>query len=527
MKARKIAAVILAVLLLVSCMPVYGENAVEVVATVQATSAPVQITPAPSMNPIEEATEQPVMPMSVMAEDEVTPAPLMTVAVTEVPATEVPATEAPATEVPATEVPSTEAPATEVPATEAPATEVPATEAPATQVPATEAPATQVPATEAPATEAPVYVPVYAKIPADTELFADKELTEELGNLTGSEILIVIEESAERWLYMALFDTKETVNSDSVEIAWFTANPAEIEWIAEEDLAAAAESMIVYRKANGNLVPYISFEYPEIEVEPTEAPAEEEEIEIELIIEVLVPVEEPEATEPVEEPAPIEEAEPADAPVDEPIIDDGLIADNLVAVEPETVPEVDENGMIVEELAPVEETVPEEVPAEEIVAEEIPAEEPVTEEIPAEEIPAEETLTEEIPSEGTDTEELPSVVDEELPSVEDTLIDSTEASETVVETDAEEIAVPELSVVATMYASSETVALGDTITVKAELIGYEGLVYTCEWECAVMDETGAVVGEWQPTGITALEHSFVLDETNAHVAWRLRTVVEA
>ena len=512
MKARKIVAVILAVLLLVSCMPVYGENAVEVVATVQATSAPVQITPAPSMNPIEEATEQPVMPMSVMAEDEVTPAPLMTVAVTEVPATEVPATEAPATEVPATEVPATEAPATEVPATEAPATEVPATEAPATQVPATEAPATQVPATEAPATEAPVYVPVYAKIPADTELFADKELTEELGNLTGSEILIVIEESAEQWLYMALFDTKETVNSDSVEIAWFTANPAEIEWIAEEDLAAAAERMIVYRKANGNLVPYISFEYPEIEAEPTEAPVEEEEIEIELIIEVLVPVEEPEATEPVEEPAPIEEAEPADAPVDEPIIDDGLIADNLVAVEPETVPEVDENGMIVEELAPVEETVPEEVPAEEIVAEEIPAEEPVTEEIPAE---------------GTDTEELPSVVDEELPSVEDTLIDSTEASETVVETDAEEIVVPELSVVATMYASSETVALGDTITVKAELIGYEGLVYTCEWECAVMDETGAVVGEWQPTGITALEHSFVLDETNAHVAWRLRTVVEA
>lgn len=300
---------------------------------------------------------------------------------------------------------------------------------------------------------------------------------------------------------MALFDTKETVNSKSVEIAWFTANPAEIEWIAEEDLAAASESMIVYRKANGNLVPYISFEYPEVEVEPTEAPAEEEEIEIELIIEVLVPVEESEVIEP-EATEPVEETEPAEAPVDEPVIDDGLIADNLVAVEPETVPEVDENGMIVEELAPVEEIVPEEIPAEETPAEEIPAEE-------------------------TDAEELPSVADEELPSVEDTLIDSTEASETVVETDAEEIVVPELSVVATMYASSETVALGDTITVKAELIGYEGLVYTCEWECAVMDETGAVVGEWQSTGITDLEHSFVLDETNAHVAWRLRTVVEA
>lgn len=298
MKARKIAAVILAVLVLVSCMPVLGEGEIAAEATVQVTSAPVQITPAPSELPADEATEQPAAPMSETAEDEVTPAPETT-------------DEVPATEIPATEVPSTEAPATEVPATE-----VPSTEAPATEVPATEAPSTEAPATEVPATEAYVYAPVYANIPSDTELFADKELTEALGELTGSEILYVVEKDAEQRLYMAAFDTEETIKTKSVEIAWFTIDAgAVIEWLTEEEAAAAVETMTAYRKANGELVPYISFTYAETEEEPAD---EAETDESGLIIETLV------AVEPETEPA------------------------------PETTPEVDESGMIVEELAPVE-----------------------------------------------------------------------------------------------------------------------------------------------------------------------------
>lgn len=485
MKARKIAALLLAVLLLVSCMPVMAENTPE--ATVEVTSAPVQITPEPIEEPTEAPAEtstetpaeEPVMLMSEEVEDEVTPepeVPATEVPASEVPATEAPATEVPATEVPVTEVPATEVPATEVPATEVPATEVPATEAPATEVPATEAPATEVPATEVPATEvpateAPVYEPVYAVIPGDTKLFADRELNEIFGELTGSEVLYVVEENAEAKLFAAIFDTEESIETASVETAYFRAEE-ELEWLDEAETEKALETMKTFRKADGEFVPYIDFKYPE--PDPTEVPTEEPTVE----------------------------------PTETPVVDEnGLIIEDLATIEPEITPEVtdtpavDEDGLIIEELVPAEPT--EEIPAE--------GEDAVVD-----------STVEETPADG-DTEEAPF---EDLPSVEDVLLDATAPEETIIES-APETAAPECSVVASMYGSSETVSMGDTVTVKAELIGYEGLTYTCEWECAATDETGAVIGEWQTTGITELEHSFVLDETTAQLAWRLRTVVEA
>lgn len=425
MKARKIAALLLTVIMLVSCAPVLAEETPE--STVQVTSAPVQVTPVPTEKATETPAEESVMVISEAEQEETS-----------------------ATEVPATEVPATEVPATEVPATEVPATEVPATEVPATEVPATDAPATEVPATDAPATEAPVYEPVYARISRDVKLFSDKELTESIGELTGEAILRVIVENETTGLYRVLFDTEESIKTDAVETAYFRAAQP-LNWLTEAETEKALETMKTFRKAGGESVPYIDFKYPE--PDPTEAPTEE----------------------------------PTDAPA---VDEDGKIIEDLATIEPDPTeePELDEDGKIIEDLTSAE-----------------------TEESAETEVPAE-------------TEE-PAY--EDLPSVEDVLIDETAPEETVVEAESAETAVPECSVVASMYAASETVALGDTVTVKAELIGYEGLTYTCEWECAATDETGAVTGEWQTTGITELEHSFVLDETTAQLAWHLRTVVEA
>lgn len=429
MKARKIAALLLVVIMLASCASVLAEATPE--STVQVTSAPVQVTPVPTEKATETPTEEPVMAVSALEQDEA------------------------ATEAPATEIPATDAPATEETATDAPATEVPATE-----VPATDAPATEIPATEVPATEAPVYEPVYARVSRDVKLFSDKELTEPIGELTGEAILRVIVENENTGLYRVLFDTEESIKTDSVEIAYFRTAQT-LNWLDEAATEKALESMKTFRKVGGESVLYIDFKYPA--PAPTEAPAEE----------------------------------PTDAPA---LDEDGKIIEDLATVEPDPTeePALDEEGKIIEDLVPVEPEVPTES-----------------------EVPAEP----EVPEETEEPAEEPEY--EDLPSVEDVLIDETSPEETVIETESPETVAPECSVVASMYASGETVALGDTVTVKAELIGYEGLTYTCEWECAATDETGAVTGEWQSTGISELEHSFVLDETTAHLAWRLRTVVEA
>lgn len=254
----------------------------------------------------------------------------------------------------------------------------------------------------------------------------------------------------------------------------------------------------------------------------------------------------------------------APATVEEPVAEavETAAADAVteeVAVEQADVEVVAEEAADAATVAETEETVAEEPAAEEAVAEEPVAEEAVAEEPvaevvtdePAAEAVAEESATEaevEEPAAEAETEE-PAVEETvaEEPAAEDAVEDVTEedeaepaaedeaAEEETTEVEAideetaeeepaeEEEVAEEVERSVTIYVvggNDKPVYYGDTVTLKAKMVGYDDVKYTVQWQYSTDDENWHDV-----SGATSESMTLVISEENAAYYWRMNVEI--
>lgn len=157
----------------------------------------------------------------------------------------------------------------------------------------------------------------------------------------------------------------------------------------------------------------------------------------------------------------------------------------------------------------------------------IPVEEPIIEEEPVEELPGDIVTDGVENTDGTgdtttDTTNDGVLVDNGDGSgiviIEDNKTDGDTTTEpTTEEPDTEEPVVERKVIIRSNIGA--IVRPGDTITLMAELVGFDGLEYTLQWQSN--DGTGWVDVE----GATEINYSYVVDSTNIDNGWRLLVTV--
>lgn len=73
--------------------------------------------------------------------------------------------------------------------------------------------------------------------------------------------------------------------------------------------------------------------------------------------------------------------------------------------------------------------------------------------------------------------------------------------------------------------SSGTLQIGSTVTLTAELTGFENAAYATVWQFCPVDEDGEPNGDWQDGETGTLSHTYTLTEGNMELAWRMRVTV--
>lgn len=129
------------------------------------------------------------------------------------------------------------------------------------------------------------------------------------------------------------------------------------------------------------------------------------------------------------------------------------------------------------------------------------------------EVEAEEQ-TEALAEEAVEEAAAEEITETDAETVEETAVEAMEeivAEETATEEKAEFIGN------ATIRVLGDSFQYGDTITLEAELTGYENVGYTLQWECSEDGE------EWfaAPGDSNGLTYQYTLDEANAVWNWRL------
>ena len=151
-----------------------------------------------------------------------------------------------------------------------------------------------------------------------------------------------------------------------------------------------------------------------------------------------------------------------------------------------------EESIVHTEALPVEEPVVEETPVVEPVVEETPVVEPVVEETPVEEPVVEETVEE--PVEETVEEPAEEIVidDEEVP-----------------------LAGPTANASISVFCNRDAAAYGDVVTMTAEIVGFEHLDYSLQWQVCRN-------GEWiNVADATDNVYSYTYSEAYEGCAWRV------
>ena len=133
---------------------------------------------------------------------------------------------------------------------------------------------------------------------------------------------------------------------------------------------------------------------------------------------------------------------------------------------------------------------PEAEPTEEPVAEEEPVTEPTEEPAPEEEP---EVPVEEQPEEKPAEEPVPAPV--------------------------------ERSVHVTFSKDADELTIGTTVTLTAELTGFENTSYTTVWQYCPVNADGEATGDWQDGEQDTLTHTYTLTEGNMGLAWRMRVTI--
>lgn len=133
---------------------------------------------------------------------------------------------------------------------------------------------------------------------------------------------------------------------------------------------------------------------------------------------------------------------------------------------------------------------PEAEPTEEPVAEEEPVTEPTEEPAPEEEP---EVPVEEQPEEEPAEEPVPAPV--------------------------------ERSVHVTFSKDADELTIGTTVTLTAELTGFENTSYTTVWQYCSVNADGEATGDWQDGEQDTLTHTYTLTESNMGLAWRMRVTI--
>ncbi len=86
-------------------------------------------------------------------------------------------------------------------------------------------------------------------------------------------------------------------------------------------------------------------------------------------------------------------------------------------------------------------------------------------------------------------------------------------------------AAPERSINVSASWDTDELQMGSRVTLTATLAGYDGLNYTCRWQCAAADDAGNIVGEWQDAQADAYSIDYVLTQENLLTAWRLCVLI--
>ena len=356
-----------------------------------------------------------------------------------------------------------------------------------------------------------MFEPIYAWVESGVEAWIDVLGTDKLGDIDETGVVLMQPVDGMLYTYAITFDTEDTVFGPSCITGYIIIEPEdEIEWLDEAETLAYLEELQLYRLVDETVIPMIEFDFePKCEMEEHFHLAECYDELGELICEL--PVHEHDA-----------DCRFAPAPViPETTEEPEVPAEPEASVEPETSvePEASEEPEVTEEP---------EASAEPTVE---PTVEPDPTEKPLEDLKTEDNLvkdeivleqeTELIPDQLVEEDLIPDATEEpEMPEV----------PEVNAEDDTAEEVVAQRSIKVTISEQNDEngiLYIGDSVVLTAELNGFDGLGITCEWECAPIDETGAVCGEWAATGVTGLTHSFVADEDNLMSAWRLRvTIVE-
>lgn len=86
---------------------------------------------------------------------------------------------------------------------------------------------------------------------------------------------------------------------------------------------------------------------------------------------------------------------------------------------------------------------------------------------------------------------------------------------------------PEVPVERSVHVSynSGMLQIGSTVTLTAELTGFEGVDYTTVWQYALVNADGELVGEWQDGESGTLTYTYILNEDNLNYAWRMRVTI--
>jgi hypothetical protein len=239
------------------------------------------------------------------------------------------------------------------------------------------------------------------------------------------------------------------------------------------------------------------------------------------------PTEEPEVTEepePTEEPKVTEETEPTEEPevTGEPEVTEGTepTEESEVTEVPEVTeePEQTEEPEVTEEPKVTEETEPMEGPEGTEVPEVTEEPEP-TEELEGTEVPEVTEGTE--PTEEPEVTEKPEVTEETEPTEEPEVTEEPEITEEPVKT-AQMLAQmideidPNRTIDIYIEFNGDALELGDLVTLRGELHGYDNCTYSLQWQESLDD-----VNFTDVEGETNLTYTFPLTEEKCVTFWRL------
>lgn len=83
----------------------------------------------------------------------------------------------------------------------------------------------------------------------------------------------------------------------------------------------------------------------------------------------------------------------------------------------------------------------------------------------------------------------------------------------------------ERSVHVTFSKDADVLTIGTTVTLTAELTGFENTSYTTVWQYCSVNADGEATGDWQDGEQNTLTHTYTLTESNMGLAWRMRVTI--